>query len=361
MTDRRSFIRQITAAGAACSMPSMLFSGQHSGRKMIWADMLRLSYNANEDYIPEQFRNINYDCTTCKDAWDWAHGYRPVLKFDEATWDNLLQYLAESGINMVVLFLGDGILYQSHPEIAVKNAWTPEKLRSELAKMRSLGIEPIPKLNFSATHDVWLGPYSRMISSDVYYAVCRDLIGEICELFDYPRFFHIGMDEETASHQRNMAYCVIRQDDLWWGDFYYLTGEVEKNGVRPWIWSDYAWNHPDLFFRKMPRSVMQSNWYYGTRFDWKESDKKGENPASWKTYVRLYDDLEKYGYDQIPTGSNHSSDKNFEMTVEYCQNVINSSRLAGYMTAPWRPVMPQCLDHHKQAADQVRMAIRKTG
>ena len=117
---------------------------------------------------------------------------------------------------MVIIDLGDAIQYESHPEIAVKGAWTTDKLRTELAKMRKSGIEPIPKLNFATTHDIWMGEYSRMVSTTKYYSVCRDLISEVIDLFDRPRFFQLGMDEETAEHQRRQDYAVIRQNDLWW-------------------------------------------------------------------------------------------------------------------------------------------------
>jgi len=106
-----------------------------------------------------------------------------------------------------------------------------------------------------------------MVSTDIYYGVCKDLIEEVSKLFDKPRFFHLGMDEETAAHQVNHNYAVVRQGDLWWNDLYLFIAEVEKNGVRPWVWSDYAWHNAELFFKKMPKSVLQSNWYYGSEFD----------------------------------------------------------------------------------------------
>jgi len=37
--------------------------------------------------------------------------------------------------------------------------------------------------------------------------VCRELIAEVVELFDSPRFFHLGYDEETAEHQAQYAYA----------------------------------------------------------------------------------------------------------------------------------------------------------
>jgi hypothetical protein len=353
MSNRRTFVKQVAAAGIVSSMPSILSAQEKrsAAQNMIWANLLHLSYNMWEDTVPEKYRDENYECKTCQEAREWAHGYRPHLTFDEPAWNTLLQDMSNVGMNMVIIDLGDAILYDSHPEIAVKNAWTPEKLKFELAKMRKLGLEPIPKLNFATTHDIWLGPYARMVSTDIYYAVCRDLIAEVIHLFDQPRFFHLGMDEELPSYQMHQRYNLTRQKDLWWGDLYFYIGEVEKGNVRPWIWSDYAWHQPELFFRKMPKSVLQSNWYYGMEFD----HKKLKTPA----YVKLYDDLEANGYDQVPTGSNHSVPGNFEATVDYCKKVINPSRLAGFMTAPWRPTLAQCLDRHKEAITQVANGMKK--
>ena len=353
MTNRRKFIKQMTAAGIAASMPSALLA-QHkpAANDLIWANLLHLSYNMWEDNVPLKYRDENFNCTTCQEAREWAHPYRPFLTFDQATWDALIKEMAAVGMNMVIIDLGDAIQYESHPEIAVKNVWTPHKLRAELAKMRKLGIEPIPKLNLAATHDIWLGEYARMVSTTKYYEVCRDLISEVIDLFDTPRFFQLGMDEETAEHQRRQDYAVIRQNDLWWGDLYFFIGEVEKKGVRSWVWSDYAWHHPEMFFKKMPKSVLQSNLYYGSEFNLNKMN------DTTKVRVKLYNDLEESGYDQVPTGSNHSNEVNMEGTVDYCKKVIDPSRLLGFMTAPWRPTLSLCLDRHKEAIAQMGRAIK---
>jgi len=353
MTNRRKFIKQVAAAGILSSIPNVLLSQQKPADNMIWAYLMHLSYNMWEDNTPLKYRDENFQCTTCQEAREWAHGFRPSLTFDEPVYNALLKEMVAAGMNMLVIDLGDAILYDSHPEIAVKNAWTPAKLKTELAKIRKMGLEPIPKLNFATTHDTWLKEYSRMVSTDIYYGVCKDLIEEVSVLFDKPRFFHLGMDEETAQHQVRQDYAVIRQNDLWWGDLYFYLGEVEKNGIRPWVWSDYAWHRPDLFFRKMPKSVLQSNWYYGSDFDLSTLTEPN------KTYVKLYNDLETNGYDQVPTGSNHSVPENFESTVDYCKKIVDPSRLSGFMTAPWRPTLTPCLDRHKEAIAQVAEAMKK--
>ena len=255
MTSRRDFLKQAVAAGVVSSiLPHHLFAEEKSAPKgVIWANLLHLSYNMWEDNMQEQYKgDCDCPCASEKSIW-WARAYRPYLHFDEDVWNTLLNDMAAAGMNMVVIDLGDAVLYDSHPEIAIRNAWTPEKLRAELAKMRRLGLEPIPKLNFATSHDTWLGEYGRMVSTRKYYEVCRNLIHEVIDLFDTPRFFHLGMDEETAGHQGGWDHVVVRQRNLWWGDLYFYIGEVEKKNVRAWVWSDYAWRHLDTFLKKMPK------------------------------------------------------------------------------------------------------------
>jgi hypothetical protein len=176
--------------------------------------------------------------------------------------------------------------------------------------------------------------------------VCRDLIEEVIDLFDAPRYFHLGMDEETAGHQSRFEYVVIRQFDLWWHDFLFFVEQVERKDVRAWIWADYIWNNRELFLQRMPKSVLQSNWYYGNVFD--ES----------VNYVKAYHDLEEHGYDQVPTGSNWSYPENFGMTVEYCEKVIAPERLKGFCQTPWKPTLEVERQRHMEAVEQVGRALK---
>jgi len=306
---------------------------QGSSREKIWGYLLHLSYNMWADReVPE--RQEYYSA-------------KPYLRLDIRLWNDILKKMADVGMNMVLIDLGDGVKYESHPEIAVRDAWTVSRLKDELSKIRELGLEPIPKLNFSACHDAWLGPYSRCISTDTYYEVCRDLINEVIEIFDKPRFFHLGMDEETAQHQRYYRYVVIRQYDLWWHDLYFLFEQVEKGGSRPWIWSDHLWRHPEEFFSKMPKSVVQSNWYYRSKFNKRIG------------YVKAYLDLEDHGYDQIPTGSNVRVPENLQKTVTYCRRHIAPERLLGFLQASWRPTLEIFRQHHMEAIELVGQAIAR--
>jgi hypothetical protein len=292
--------------------------------------------------------HLSFNMWADREAPEWGLEHvsaRPYLRVDMSLWNDVLVKMVTCGLNTVVIDLGDGIRYDSHPEIAVRGAWSPTQLRDELARIRDMGLEPIPKLNFSACHDVWLGPYARCVSTSTYHDVCRELIAEVCELFDRPALFHLGMDEETAEHQRHYEYVVIRQGDLWWHDLGMLVESVQDAGVRPWIWSDYLWQHPDDFRTRMPRSVLQSNWYYGVDF--------GPHIPPAMAYL----DLEAWGYDQIPTGSSWTADGNMGQTVAFGQRHIAPERLVGFLQTAWKPTLEVCRARHMQALELAGRAL----
>jgi len=284
---------------------------------MIWAYMLKLSTHMWDDE------------STPAPAWYLEPTYTEENKIDLSVWDDTVKFLAERQYNLVLIDVGDGIKYESHPEISAPNAWDKDFLKKKLSEMRALGLEPIPKLNFSACHDTWLKEYRRMLSTPIYYRVCADLIREVCEVFFYPRLFHLGFDEETYDLQKNYECAIIRGAKLWWNDLFYLCAECEKHGARPWVWSDYIWNNQELFLKNMPKSVLQSNWYYGRFRQYPESDSR-------RVMIDAYELLDKHGYEQIPTGSTWQADPNLYQTVAHGKACLTPSLLKGFLAAPWQ-------------------------
>ena len=275
--------------------------------------------------------NMWRDVGVGADDHDCAQNY---LRFDEDVWKRLTDRMVEKWFNAVVMDLGEGCAYPSHPELSVKGSWDAEKMRKELARLRGMGLEPIPKLNFSTAHDTWLKEYGRMVSTPEYYRVCADVIRDVCEVFDKPRLFHLGYDEETAGNQNKYAYCAVRQGELWWHDFLFFVKTVENLGMRPWIWSDYIWRHKDEFLKRMPKSVMQSNWYYRQWFDFETI------PKERRVHLESFLTLEKAGFDQIPCGSNWACDENIAGLVRFCRKNIAPDRLKGFLMTTWGPTMP---------------------
>ena len=287
-----------------------------NGKSMMWAYLIHLADNMWADE----------GCPL-----NWIGTYYPELSVDEKVWRKVIDFLPSQGINTVVIDVGDAIQYERHPEISIKGAWSKDKLKQELDHMREIGLTPIPKLNFSATHDAWLGVYSRMLSTPIYYQVCKDVIEEVAELFDYPEYFHLGMDEEKAMNQGDFTYICVRNNELLWHDMFYLFDVCDKIGCRPWIWSDICWNDSkrDIFLERMPKSVLQSNWHYLPIF-------KNKDGSYSEIQVDTYRILEEAGFDQVPTCSTiYGHDNSGLWTMEEFKDKIAPERLKGYMTAPW--------------------------
>ncbi len=263
----------------------------------------------------------------------WKEPASGEMRFDRATFDRLLVKFRDSGVNTIILDLADGLKYESHPELAIKGSWSREEMTSALAVMRDMGFEVIPKLNFSATHDVWLKEYSRMLSTSVYRKVCRDLIEEVAEIFK-PRFIHIGMDEEGYELQAKYDYAVIRQNDLWWEDLYFLVDSVERTGARAMMWSDYSRHRPDEFVAKCPKSVVQCVWYYLNNF-------AEDAEEFYRIRVAPLKLFEQHGFDQLPVGSIEFCEDNLPLLTAYCAEVISDGHLLGFCNTSWASTTPE--------------------
>jgi hypothetical protein len=341
MMDRRDFLKAgavasvgtlVGGAGAGAAEPAAAAQGTPGGPKpMIWGSLVHLSVNMWCDWNAPELKGGD-------------DVYQPELRFERSLWADILKRMQEAGMNLLVLDLGDGVKYESHPEIAVKGAWSTAELRGELKRLRSMGLEPIPKLNFSTTHDAWLGKYGRCVSTDTYYGVCRDLIAEVTQLFDRPRFFHLGMDEEDYGNQKYYEHVCIRQYELWWHDLLFLVEQVEKGGARAWIWSDYVWHHPELFYQRMPKSVVQSNWYYDAKF------------VPENSRAKAFRELQEHGYDQIPTGSNYYNATNFGALVAELGRALDRGHLMGFLQTPWKATLEKHRQRHLEAIAQVAQA-----
>ena len=336
---------------------------------MIKSLLLHLSMNmwydcapkSLENLDPEQFR-ANYPhrfdrmpLYTRQLLWS------DTLKTEDEVWRRVTEHFAECGGNMLVIDLGDGVQYHSHPEIALRGAWSIGKLRDELARCRDLGLEVIPKLNFSSSHDAWMHEYSRMLSTAPYYRFCRDLISEVVEIFDGPRFFHIGMDEETDEDQCSEGHLfrIVRSGSLWWDDFAFYCDEVRRIGARPWMWSDKYWACSNAgnvaeFTANVPTDVLVSNWYYKEAFEF--TDATPEYLKKEKHRVDAYAGLDQLGYDQIPTASNWAVDESYAGTVNYCTKTLSPDHLLGFMTAPWYPTNSVSEKFLIEACDLVKAA-----
>ena len=162
MNTRREFIGAAALAAAGCATartPLVRFAAAGE----IKAFLLHLGHNMWCDWFPPDI-----DMEKVKAAFkDPVRTPVPdeELRNKDELWRRVTDYAAAKGMNMIVVDLGEGLVYPSHPELAIKGSWTPEKMRGEIARLNKLGLEVIPKLNFSTTHNGWLKQYRRMLST----------------------------------------------------------------------------------------------------------------------------------------------------------------------------------------------------
>ncbi|MBR3222390.1 MAG: hypothetical protein IKF72_09205 [Kiritimatiellae bacterium] len=340
-------------AGATAKAPEYGFKWidlVHLGMKM-WGDLPFKEKPKRDGIMTKVLTDAEYDAVTAPDVLA-----KDRLRFDEPFWRELSAKLRASGCNCIMIDVGEGLRYPSHPELAVKGSWSPEKLRAEIARLRGMGFEVFPKLNFSTSHDAWLGPYERMIATGKYYEVCADVIRDTMEVFAPVKNFHIGFDEEDVPHfHSNSSILVMRQGDLWWHDLNWLVREVERHGARAWAWSDYLRRHTkdqfkSEFCRKMPKTVVQNPWMY-----WTKKDKMDTEP-----YIQAFLTLAEAGYDIAACGSNcYGVTENFPDMAEYCHEKIAPERWKGMIMAPWIKTIEPYRRLHWQAADLMAEAISR--
>ena len=309
-------------------------------KKFMWTHLLHLGSNMwNEE---GNTRGREHRSTPCASN---------VLRFDRELWDSHIKELREIGVNTLIIDVAEALQYKSHPEISAEGAFTHEELSAEVERLKDMGFEVIPKLNFSTCHDIWLKDYSRMISTPIYYQVCRDVIEEVAEVFK-PNHFHLGMDEENIQNQRNQMISIVRQHELWWHDFYYLVECVERVGARPRIWADYFWSHPEECIEKMPKSVVMCGWYY-----WKCFGDDIKNSKELQTMLAGFERLSKLGYDQVPTASVWAEPDNLEELVGYCAERIDDEHWLGMMQTTWERIDRDWMHVHEKAITSIKTAM----
>ena len=295
--------------------------------------------------------------------------YREELEFDETVWDKIVDKCAEYNFTHIVLDIGEGIRYESHPEFAAKGAWEPERVKKEVERLKEKGITLIPKLNFSAGHDLWLKEYGReKMSTPEYYQVCKDLILETAELFNYPKYFHLGFDEEFDD--KRTAENFYREKEQKLKDYRYLCDWVRARGMQPLIWQGPFYDYPDAAdYLGSYLTICPDMYYAYDKKDWHKLSEQSEwvrgyyendfkTRASYAEYVEKYGDTPieyieqdpavpktiaksegyiKDGFKIFVTSSNIFSKINDRAGVEYYFNRQDLHHgVAGFIGCPWR-------------------------
>lgn len=353
--DRRKFIGTSVAAGAAACLGGGLMTSCGKGKEAKKIKVIPQTFRAPDGDIRGLYIMLGYNMW-CQwptemmgDDMEAAVKLLPdakhpdyILRCKDEYWREVVDHAAEKGINFLVVDLGEGLFFPSHPELAVEGSWSVGKMQEEIKRLNALGMEVIPKLNFSTMHNGWMKDYQHMVSSAPFYRMCEDVIKDACEIFGNPRFFHIGFDEEDSTGVRNQfSYVCQRGEENWWLDLLHIVRTVEANGARAMMWSDYGWDHPE-FYERCPKTVVQCPWYYNDNCD--GYDLETANPHA-KKKIECFYNVAKAGFDVVGCGSNWVSlykqrngllsDDVMGEIVKLSRKAVPGKQLLGTLVAPW--------------------------
>ncbi len=153
--------------------------------------------------------------------------------FDIEVGMQVIDAMAEAGLNLLMLDVKDGIRYSSHPELTRHYSCERETLTRLAQHAKERSIETVIKLNFSQSpihqHNHWFRPHNDLFDSLKYWKLAFEIIDELLELVPGCRFFHIGMDED---HSRSYGQYVEAIKTL-------HAGLAERK-LRTLIWNDSA-------------------------------------------------------------------------------------------------------------------------
>jgi hypothetical protein len=180
----------------------------------------------------------------------------------------IVDELARTGFNALLVGVSDGVRYRSHPELTRPYSVPMKQLEALCRHARKQGLEIVPKLNFSKSaincHDHWKRApgeeWHTHFDDPYYWKVGFDAIDEVIDACKPARFFHVGMDED---HER--SYTQYLQALLC------LRTGLKKRKLRMVSWSDSGLDYAsgDIYRekslaaeRKLPSDCVRLMWNY---------------------------------------------------------------------------------------------------
>jgi hexosaminidase len=232
-----------------------------------------------------------------------------ALPFHEKLIDRIL---SRYKINQLVLEV-DYIKWRHDPALAVDFSEDQADIRKEIEYAREHFIEVTPLLQ-SLGHSEWLftnaknkdlaetpaRPYTYCVSNPRTYDYVLPFYDEVIELFDHPKFVHIGHDEvqEPGGFPRD-ARCKQRgAERIFVDDTLKLHAHLAKAGARTMMWGDMLLapgDSPDATNAasaesakrvrdRLPKDIVITDWHYAAAL-----------PAAYKSVGML----KKEGFDTI--------------------------------------------------------------
>jgi hypothetical protein len=184
--------------------------------------------------------------------------------FDPEVAAEVVEAMAESGMNLLVIDIADAVKYRGYPELQRRYTVPMQRLRDLTKRAASAGLEVVPKLNFSQSHwhghNDWFRPHHELFDNEEYWRRAFEVIDQVTHVTRPRRFFHIGMDEDHDRSYTLYAEAIQRLRD----------GLHERN-LRAVMWNDSACMWPQAYIhlekalfaeKRIARDIVQLVWDY---------------------------------------------------------------------------------------------------
>lgn len=193
----------------------------------------------------------------------WLKQKKTEKRFDLAVARECIRGVAAAGFNMLIIDIKDAVIYKSLPHLRKKYS-VPVKELVELTELaRGLGLEVVPKLNFSKSpehrHSHWLWEEQCPPDSPALWKQAFKAVDEVARLMK-PSMLHVGMDEDDT-----------RSPDEYRKALHFLYRELKKRKLRMMMWADcgHRWRPAERWkvlpaIKSLPRDVILMPWEYGS-------------------------------------------------------------------------------------------------
>jgi hypothetical protein len=194
----------------------------------------------------------------------WCAAKDVEKPFDLEVGLEVVDAMAEAGLNLLVVDCADGLRYRSHPKLRRHYTVPMGALRELRRRAGQNGIDVAPKLNFAQSgvhcHNHWFRPYNNLFDNEEYWERAFRLVDEVIDAARSARYFHIGMDED---HWRGIRLYVKAVKTLRDG--------LKERGLQTLMWNDSACGWPAAEVHKEkslaaeergPKDVVHVVWDY---------------------------------------------------------------------------------------------------
>jgi len=198
--------------------------------------------------------------------------------------ERALDYMAINGFNFVIMEVGASF-NSTHFKSPKRLPWAEKDLIYLVNYAKKRGLEPIPAMNTfghvarAAEICPLRNASGKLIGMDVrekeFFKEYRVILDELLRIFENPRYFHIGCDENEEVF-RKLAETPAKGALLYSNTINKISKYLKTRQCRTVIWHDMMYSSWDSMTRdaitKLSRDVIIDVWLYDTREEYPEVD-----------------------------------------------------------------------------------------